>query len=121
MVAVAALADGPVGAQETDVPRNLVSNPAFRSGVFSPERWSLNQSAGNRVRWMVDQTTPGANAVELIGSGSDWAGLTSRAVAVKPGATFTVAAWLRAAGANPALDTVFVRFVSGFWMSRNCS
>ena len=110
MVAVAALADGPVGAQETDVPRNLVSNPAFRSGVFSPERWSLNQSAGNRVRWMVDQTTPGANAVELIGSGSDWAGLTSRAVAVKPGATFTVAAWLRAAGANPALDTVFVRF-----------
>ena len=110
MVAVAALADASTGAESADGARNLVSNSAFRSGVFSPERWSLNQPAGSRVQWMVDKTKPGANAVQLIGSGTDWAGLTSRSVPVKPGATVTVAAWVRAAGVSPALDTVFARF-----------
>ena len=110
MVAVAALADASGGTEKTDGAPNLVPNAAFRSGVFNPENWSMNQSAGNRVLWMVDRTRHGANAVQLIGSGADWAGLTSRSMAVKSGVTVTVAAWVRAAGANPATDVVFVRF-----------
>jgi hypothetical protein len=109
-VAVAALADAYNGGGKADGSRNLLSNPIFRSGVFSPEKWSMDQAAGNRAHWMADRAMPGANAVQLIGSGSNWAGLTSQSVAVKPGGTVTVAAWVRAVGANPALDVAFVRF-----------
>jgi hypothetical protein len=105
VVALAMLA-----AASVDGADNLLANPTFRAGVFSPEKWSLNQPSGNRAQWMVDPAIPGANAVQLIASGKDWAGLTSRAVPIQPGATVTVAAWVRTTGANPATDTLFVRF-----------
>jgi hypothetical protein len=97
-------------------PRNLLSNPYFRSGIFSPEKWDLNRPAGNQAHWLFDDAHPGAHGIQLIGSGTDWAGLTSRTFPVKPGSSVTIAAWLRAAGANPGSDSVFVRFfgVKGF-------
>jgi hypothetical protein len=99
-----------VGTETTDRVLNRVSNPNFHSGVFTPEKWDLNRPAGNQAYWLFDKAQPGANGVLMIGSGADWAGLTSRNVSVKPGATVTIAAWVRTSGANPAIDCVFVRF-----------
>lgn len=105
---VPGLAAGP----ETTADRagNLVSNPYFRAGVFSPEKWDLNRPGGSQANWLCDKARPGANGVQLTGAGKDWAGLTSRTISVKPGATVTIGAWLRSSGANPAADRVFVRF-----------
>ena len=98
------------GQDKTDPALNRVSNPYFRSGVFSPEKWDFNRAAGNQVHWVCDRIRSGVNGVQLIGSGSDWAGLTSRTVPVNPGATVTIAAWVRSSGASPAADHVLVRF-----------
>ena len=110
VVAVVGMVGVSIGAEGADGARNLVPNPAFRSGVFKPEGWSMNQQAGNQVHWMADTSKPGVNAVQLTGSGSDWAGLTSQSITLKPGRTATVAAWVRTHGADPAADYVFVRF-----------
>ena len=48
-VLIVAVAEASISAETADGARNLVSNPVFHTGVFSPEKWSLNQSAGNRV------------------------------------------------------------------------
>ena len=54
--------------------------------------------------------------MRLIGSGVGWAGATSRPVSAKPGATLTIAAWVRSSEANASIDNVYVRFfgVAGF-------
>ncbi len=89
---------------------NLAANPTFRSGVFDPEKWTLNRAAGNRVQWVADRRNPEARGLRLVGSGADWAGATGRQMAVKPGAAFTVATWVRTSGIDPAGCNVFVRF-----------
>ena len=99
-----------VADEATDGARNRIANPNFRAGVFSPEKWDLNRPTGNQANWLFDPARPGANGVQLIGSGADWAGLTSRRVSVKSGATVTIAAWVRTSRANPARDSLFVRF-----------
>lgn len=98
------------GPEASGGPLNRVSNPYFRSGVFGPEKWDLNRAAGNQVYWLSDRARPGVNGVQLIGSGSDWAGLTSRTVPLKTSVTLTVAAWVRSSGANPGSDQLLVRF-----------
>lgn len=110
LLAASACSAATVGHEPMAGALNRVSNPNFHSGVFSPEKWDLNRPAGNQAYWLFDKAHPGANGVQLIGSGADWAGLTSRSVSVEPGATVTIAAWLRTSGANPASDCVFVRF-----------
>ncbi|MCX6362456.1 MAG: hypothetical protein NT029_21905, partial [Armatimonadetes bacterium] len=89
---------------------NLAANPTFRSGVFDPEKWTLNRPAGNRAQWVTDRRNPEVKGLRLEGSGADWAGATGRQMAVKPGSTFTVAAWVRTSGVDPAACNLFVRF-----------
>ena len=89
---------------------NLLANPAFAQGLFEPEGWAMNRPAGNRITWVCDRTQPERYAVQLQGTGEDWAGATSGSVSVKPGEILTVAAWVKAAGGQADRDFVYVRF-----------
>ena len=92
---------------------NLVVNPTFINGLFDPEGWAMNRTAANQVAWVCDRVNAERCAVRLVGTGADWAGATSRAVAVQPGETLTVAAWVRTSGASAAADCLYVRFYGG--------
>ena len=110
LLAVSAIAAVASGQETTGGALNRVANPTFRTGVFSPEKWDLNRAGENRAYWLSDRAHPGVNGVRLVGSGSDWAGLTSRTVPVRPGQTLTIAAWVRSSTANPTANHVYIRF-----------
>ncbi|MGO8929862.1 MAG: hypothetical protein ACLQU3_23595 [Limisphaerales bacterium] len=93
-------------------PSNLLSNPRFASGLFDPDGWSLNRAAGNQVTWVCDAHDENLCAVQLVGSGSDWAGASSRTTPCKAGDVFTVAAWLKSTGVSPNAAHLYVRFWS---------
>jgi hypothetical protein len=98
----------PVTGQESPMAANLVVNPRLSVGVHGPSFWALNRSADNRVDWCA--SADGKEfALRLQGSGADWAGASSQAVAVTPGGKLTVVAWLRSdVNANES-DRLFVR------------
>jgi hypothetical protein len=93
-------------------PSNLVSNPRFASGLFDPDGWSLNRAAGNQVTWVCDAHDENLCAVQLVGSGADWAGASNRATPYKAGEVLTVAAWLKSTGVSPNAAHLYVRFWS---------
>lgn len=89
--------------------QNLVVGD-FSKGIYEPEGWGFNQAAGNRVIWQVDRASDDRCAVRLEGSGTDWAGITSRPVTVAPGEVLTVAAWLSSEGIGAGAGRLYVRF-----------
>ena len=91
---------------------NLVSNPRFASGILEPDGWSLNRAAGNRATWVCDAHDESLCAVQLVGSGSDWAGTSNRSTPCKAGEVLTVAAWLKSTGVSPNAAHLYVRFWS---------
>jgi len=109
--AALSIVTGPAAAQ--DGPRNLLENPSFSSGVLSPTGWELNLPTGATATWVqqVGLDSPPC-AIELVGAGQDWAGLTSQAVLVEPGQQLTVAAWMQALpDRQPTdVDCAYVRF-----------
>ena len=90
---------------------NLLANPGFAEGVLEPRGWAVNAREGNRIDWQVDGSGE-RRTVLLQGSGTDWAGVSSRRIAVTPGEELTVGAWLQAAGGGAPTDAdrLFVRF-----------
>jgi hypothetical protein len=82
----------------------------FSQGIYEPEGWQFNLAAGNQVTWQMDAANPERTAVRLDGAGHDWAGITSRPVAVTPGETLTVAAWLSSRGVADGQGRLYVRF-----------
>jgi hypothetical protein len=93
-------------------PSNLVSNPRFASGILEPDGWGLNRAVGNQVTWVRDAHDENLCAVQLVGSGSDWAGASNRATLCKAGEVLTVAAWLKSTGVSPNAAHLYVRFWS---------
>lgn len=93
--------------------QNLVSNPGFSRGIFQPEDWDLNQSAGNRVVWLCDRGDASRCGLRLVGSGQDWAGASSRRIAAGPGQVLTVAAWVMTRDVRPGGGRLYVRQFRG--------
>jgi len=88
---------------------NLLANPAFARGLFEPDGWAMNRSASNRITWICDRHRPDIYALQLQGSGTDWAGATSASISVKPGDVLTVAAWVQATNGTADRDSVYLR------------